>query len=759
MKRFLPHIALVLVVLAASAAGLLDSFSRSLTDLRFAAAPRSASSDIVLVAIDAKSIKALSTWPWPRRLHANLIDRLLAAKVSEIVFDVDFSARSTPEDDQAFEDALKRASGSVVLPMFRQRMTQNGDDRSLQVNRPIERFAGHAWPAFVNVDADATGQIRRFSFGDTVAGEFVPSVAALLGGRVDRTGSELLIDYAIRPGTVPTVSYSDVISGKLGAETFAGKKAIVGGTAAELGDRFAVPVHGVIPGALVQVLAAESIRQGRALHSTGLATTLAGLLLIGAFTWRLWRNRKMRWHLIGLASAAAATEGIALSVQTLTPISPDTAPLHAAILAYMAMSLLKEIDFRRLLALIARNQTENTQRVLDQVISDSFDGVVIADEDGKVVMVSAAATTILGLANDVAPAGAPVASFLPAALVEAGSRFAGEPGEGVKPRCSGEADVRRDDGTTLTIQFTVTPSRLEGDRLADGSVAPGVTVVTYTFRDVTAERAAEKSIRDAADAAISANAAKTAFLANMSHELRTPLNAILGFSDIIRNQSFGPIEKGEYVEFAQEIHSSGDKLLDVLNDIIEVTRIETGEITLNSDEIEVDYVIESAFRAAATPEILRSRTISTTIASGLPNLHADYKKAKGIVANLIANAVKFTDEDSRIDASALLNHAGEMVITIADDGVGIPADAISRVTEPFFQADSALSRMHEGSGLGLTVASAHIQAHGGRLEIESEVGMGTIVRAIFPAERVIATGSKVAIEPEQPEPLAVAATG
>src|SRR5690606_34495235 len=127
-----------------------------------------------------------------------------------------------------------------------------------------------------------------------------------------------------------------------------------------------------------------------------------------------------------------------------------------------------------------------------------------------------------------------------------------------------------------------------------------------------------------------------------------------------------------------------------------------------------DYVIESAFRAATTPEILRTRSTSTSIMAGLPNLHADYGKAKGIVANLISNAVKFTTEGGRVDASAYVNDAGELVIAITDDGIGIPAGAIDKVTRAFYQADSALNRMHEGSGLGLTVASAHIQAHGGR---------------------------------------------
>jgi PAS domain S-box-containing protein len=757
LNRTLPHAALACVVIALSAAGFLAPLSRSLIDWRFSAAPRNASGEIVIIAIDAKSIEAFRTWPWPRRIHADMIDRLLEAKVSEIVFDVDFSAPSTPADDQALEDALKRASGSVVLPAFRQHLSSDSGEDVLHVNRPLARFGSHAWPAFINVRPDPNGQIRHFTYGDTLDGEYVPSVAALLGGTVDRIRGEFLIDHSIRPDTIPTFSYSEIINGTIAADALAGKKVVVGSTAIELGDRYAVPVHGVIPGPVIQVVAAESILQGRALHATGIAIALGGLLAIWASTTLLWRNRRMRWHVAGLVVTAVTIEGAALAVQALTPIAPDTAPLQAAILAYLALSLLREIDFRRLLALIARNQTENTQRVLDQVIRDSFDGIVVTDEHGNVVMASAAATAILGLAGDAEPAGRPAADILPAPLLAAGTLVAAEPLDDTMPRRAGEAEVARDDGGTMIIEYFVTPSRLKGDRLADGTVAPDTMVVTYTFRDVTAERAAEKSIREAADAAISANAAKTAFLANMSHELRTPLNAILGFSDIIRNQSFGPIGKDEYVEFAREIHASGDKLLEVLNDIIEVTRIETGEITLNSDEIEVDYVIESAFRAATTPEILRTRSTSTSITAGLPNLHADYSKAKGIVANLISNAVKFTAEGGRVDASAYLNDAGELVIAIADDGVGIPAGAIDKVTRAFFQADSALNRMHEGSGLGLTVASAHIQAHGGRLEIESEVGRGTIVRAVFPANRVVPPGTPSMDRPDCPQPLRAAA--
>ena len=155
-----------------------------LTDMRFGWFPRQASGNIVLVAIDPHSIEKIGVWPWPRRLHADLIDKLESAGASDIVFDVDFSSPSNPAFDQAFADALQRAGGSVVLPTFKQLVGDGENGKSIYVNRPLPQFGKHAWSAVVNVALDPDGLVRRYSFGEILNGTFLPSVGALFAGKI-----------------------------------------------------------------------------------------------------------------------------------------------------------------------------------------------------------------------------------------------------------------------------------------------------------------------------------------------------------------------------------------------------------------------------------------------------------------------------------------------------------------------------------------------------------------------------------------------
>jgi CHASE2 domain-containing sensor protein len=187
---------------------------------------------------------------------------------------VDFSSRSDPASDAAFLDALKAADGSVVLPVFQ----QSGGGEGLHVTRPLPQFAAEAWPGAVNVRAERGGLVRRYAPSAQIGREQVPSIAAFLAGRPEFEREPFLVDFGIAPGSVPTVSYIDVLHGAPDVMgRLAGKSIIVGATAVELGDRFNVPLHGVIAGPLLQSLAAESMRQNRDLHPA--SVTIAGLIL------------------------------------------------------------------------------------------------------------------------------------------------------------------------------------------------------------------------------------------------------------------------------------------------------------------------------------------------------------------------------------------------------------------------------------------------------------------------------------------------
>jgi diguanylate cyclase len=245
------------LVIAAAAAlwGTASSFDEQLRLIRDTARHSAASGQVAIVEIDAQSLKQISNWPWPHRTHAVLIDQLRAAGATVIAFDVDFSATSNPTDDQALADALARAGGAVVLPTFRQPVSE-GSTRFSE-NMPIAVLRDHAFLGSVNVQPDADGQLRRYSYGTVTAGIARPSIAALLANSPGNIGESFRVDTAIDPTTIPRVSAVDVLNGKTGIVK--GRAVLIGATAIEMGDRYVVPGHGVLPGVVVQALAAETL--------------------------------------------------------------------------------------------------------------------------------------------------------------------------------------------------------------------------------------------------------------------------------------------------------------------------------------------------------------------------------------------------------------------------------------------------------------------------------------------------------------------
>jgi len=257
-----------------------------------------------------------------------------------------------------------------------------------------------------------------------------------------------------------------------------------------------------------------------------------------------------------------------------------------------------------------------------------------------------------------------------------------------------------------------------------------------TGSEVTREVLAQRSLEHAKDQAETANRAKSEFLANMSHELRTPLNAILGFAEIIRDRLLGPIGD-RYAEYAKDIHASGTHLLGIINDILDLSKVEAGRLEL------VDEVVDLEGTVKAVVLLLRERVATAGLAlkvelPGSPLLvRADERKAKQVLMNLLSNAVKFTPAGGEIAVRLGLASEGGAVIEVQDTGIGIAPEDMSRALSPFGQVDSRLSRRYEGTGLGLPLARALAELHGGRIELDSAPSRGTIARFILPPERLI----------------------
>jgi diguanylate cyclase (GGDEF)-like protein/PAS domain S-box-containing protein len=406
VTRHYPHILVLCVLGTLLYGGLLGPFQDALTDFRFRTVQRPASGQVVVVAIDPPSLQDIGVWPWPRRFHAELVRKLQGAGVTDIVFDVDFSARSSPADDAAFADALREAGGAVVLAIFKQATTKSDAGPRLHVNRALPQFRAHAWDAAVNVSVEVDGRVRRYAFGDEIDGEFVPSAATMLAsGTFSKNARPFYLDHSIRLSGIPVVSYSDVLNGKVGAASLRGKRVVVGGTAIELGDRYHVPNTGIISGPKLHALAAESILQGRALATTSNAVTTAGLaaLVLLMLVLMLWKRLGLSARTITLVCLAIAIEATATVLQARTAIIVDTAVWHAAILAYLTVGWLSEIDLRGMLARIAKQRFQSIAMSLR-------DGVACADRRGVVTFWNPAAASIYGFSPAEA-VGRPFADF------------------------------------------------------------------------------------------------------------------------------------------------------------------------------------------------------------------------------------------------------------------------------------------------------------------------------------------------------------
>jgi signal transduction histidine kinase len=275
------------------------------------------------------------------------------------------------------------------------------------------------------------------------------------------------------------------------------------------------------------------------------------------------------------------------------------------------------------------------------------------------------------------------------------------------------------------------------DRTDDGGTVEVWNDITELRLREAAIRAAEEEARAARDLAEAGNRAKGEFLATMSHELRTPLNAIIGFSEIIKNEMYGPVGKALYKDYAGDIHSSGKHLLSLISDILEFAKIEAGDLALGERSINLAALLESCIRIVAQRAEQGELSLEMKLPQDLPRLKADETRLRQIVINLLGNAVKFTPPGGRVTLVANADSKTGCQISVRDTGIGMAKEDIPRALLAFGQIESQLSRRYEGTGLGLTLAKSLTEMHGGRLTIDSEPNVGTIVTIHLPASRIL----------------------
>jgi two-component system cell cycle sensor histidine kinase PleC len=295
------------------------------------------------------------------------------------------------------------------------------------------------------------------------------------------------------------------------------------------------------------------------------------------------------------------------------------------------------------------------------------------------------------------------------------------------------------DGGTVSVGADITQIKQHQEKLVDSERRLMATIHDLSLaRKAEEDRARElaelnrKCMRET-ERAEAANRAKSEFLANMSHELRTPLNAIIGFSELMQSGLFGPLGSQRYEEYVRDIHGSGNYLLGVINDILDMSKIEAGRFSIDREEIDLGPLVHETVRVISLQAADKSITVDTSIADSM-TLNGDRRAIKQIALNLLSNAVKFTGNGGKVSVRAKKT-SGAVILTIEDNGCGIAPDALKKLGKPFEQVENQFSKSHAGSGLGLAISRSLAQLHGGALKIRSTHGVGTIVSVRIPVRK------------------------
>ena len=380
-------------------------------------------------------------------------------------------------------------------------------------------------------------------------------------------------------------------------------------------------------------------------------------------------------------------------------------------------------------------ELKDSDRTMRAILDTMVDGVVIFNEYGQIELFNKAAEELFDYAAENV-IGSDVRELFP-------DRYADELDDYIASDLrSGESRLigsrrelvgRRGDHSTFPIELGLS----EVIRQHWSGRGRAERILIGLIRDITQRRQVEASLLTAKSQAEMANRVKAEFLANMSHELRTPLNAIIGFAEMIRDLTLGAEAINRYADYGSDIYDSGKHLLALINDILDMSKVEAGRYQLSEEVVSLRDIFESCLTMVNVRAQQGNVGIFRSIPTDLPKLWADERAIKQIVLNLLANAVKFTPAGGEVRISAHQDKTGDLVMIIADTGIGIPKEHLSQVLAPFEQSEADGMRRIEGTGLGLSISKTFVELHGGSLSIDSEVGDGTTVTVRFPAARVL----------------------
>ena len=382
---------------------------------------------------------------------------------------------------------------------------------------------------------------------------------------------------------------------------------------------------------------------------------------------------------------------------------------------------------KRSSALETTEKLQATVRQLNTILDTATDGVILIENDGTIRAMNRSAQALFGHDSE-AMTGEPfIRLFATESQRAAGDYLSGLAGNGVASVLNDGREVigREAKGRFIPLYMTI------GKLPSDGGFCA-------VMRDITNWKRAEEELTEARRQAEDASSQKTQFLARVSHEIRTPLNAIIGFSELMLGERFGPIGNQRYKDYLRDINRSGNHVLDLVNDLLDISKIEAGHQELSHEAVPLNDILSEAV-AIMQPQANRERVIiRSSLVSGLPDVVADKRSMRQIALNLLSNAVKFTPPGGQVIVSTSYEASGEIVMHVRDTGIGMTASDIEHAMKPFKQLNTMRRTRGDGTGLGLPLTKALVEANRARFAITSTPGEGTIVEVIFPPTRVLA---------------------
>lgn len=758
--------ALILAVIttlagAAIGSGVLRRIQRPVSDAliriggAWPPAPPEQLPDVTVVVIDPKSLRAHPGWPWPRRLYARALSRLDAAGARAIGFDIDFSTNADPVDDAAFGAEIAR-SGRVVLAAFRQVERLAGGAELEVVNVPIPELAhGAAAVGSLSVPIDSDGVVRSARRSTPLTGRLTPGFAVSMievalgptshSGRFD-------LDYRRARPPFPTISFGDLLEGRFDPRDVEGRLVMVGATAAEFQDQWTTPLSPATPGVYIQAVALRTLLAERAgqrvlqAAGAGAQTGLAALVSLLAFALATAAGQRRGSGLLGLSVGVAALPvlaaiGVGILIDPVVPllvVAAHYATGLEALRKYFSSRLEAQNLSLQLFTNIGRagRVSSDTQGIemavemLGQIIEAEGVALMHCNRHGEL-----AGTAFQWHREKREPIGDPdialrVADEGKIRIVEA-------------PRVHIYVPLFAGD-RALSVLVVQRQTARPPDENEMRTIVAVVGLMALSLQNLQLVRRLRRAKHEAEEA----NRAKTAFLANMSHEVRTPLNAVIGYTELVLDDE--PTLSEDARSNLAVVRRNGSHLLELLNDILDISRIEAGQLSIERvpmDPRELAEEVAALFRPRA-----EERGLALGIAFGPaipPCVSCDPTRLRQVLVNLIGNAVKFTHEGSVDVSMSYQPDAEQLVIVVRDTGIGIPEDKRAALFHSFEQVDSSVTRAYGGTGLGLAITARLAELLEGAIWVESRVDEGSTFTFTCTAPPVTETASETEDAPRE----------